>query len=62
MLFLLKEISDRGLFVQAESVGRGLHKKTEVLYFSVNTEQARLITSLLYGIYRHLYLKQTKDS
>ena len=27
--------------------------------FSVKTEQARLIKSL-YGIYRHLYLKQTR--
>ena len=41
-------------FVQTESVGRGLYKKTEVRYFSVKTEQARLIKSLLYGIYRHL--------
>jgi hypothetical protein len=30
-------------FVQTEPVGRGLYKKTEVRYFSVKTEQARLI-------------------
>jgi hypothetical protein len=29
---------------------RGLYKKNEVRYFSVHTEQARLIKSLLYGI------------
>jgi hypothetical protein len=37
-------------FVQTEPVGRGLYKKTEVRYFFVKTEQARLIKSL-YGIY-----------
>jgi hypothetical protein len=40
-------------YEQTESVGQGLYKKTEVRYFSVHTEQARLIKSLLYGIYRH---------
>jgi hypothetical protein len=49
-------------FVQTEPVGRGLYKKTEVRYFSVHTEQARLIKCLLYGIYRHLYLKQTRNA
>ena len=49
-------------FVQTEPVGRGLYKKTEVRYFSVHTEQARLIKSLVYGIYRHLYLKQTRNA
>ena len=49
-------------FVQTEPVSRGLYKKTEVRYFSVKTEQARLIKSLLYGIYRHLYLKQTRNA
>ena len=39
-------------FVQTEPVGRGLYKKTEVRYFSVHIEQARLIKSLLYGIYK----------
>jgi hypothetical protein len=29
--------------VQTEPAGRGLYKKTEVIYFSVHTEQARLI-------------------
>ena len=48
--------------VQTESVGRGLYKKTEVRYFSVHTEQARLIKSLLYGISRYLYLKQTRNT
>ena len=38
-------------FVQTEPVGRGLYKKAEVRYFPVKTEQARLIKSLLYGIY-----------
>jgi hypothetical protein len=38
-------------FAQTEPVGRGLYKKTEVQYFSVHSEQARLIKSLLYGIY-----------
>ena len=43
-------------FVQTESIGRSLYKKTEVRYFSIHTEQARLIKSLLYCIYsRHLY-------
>jgi hypothetical protein len=36
-------------------------QKTENRYFSVHTEQARLIKSLLYGIYRHLYSKQTRN-
>jgi hypothetical protein len=49
-------------FVQTEPLGRGLYKKTEVRYFSVHTEQARLIKSLLYGIYRHLYSKQTRNA
>ena len=49
-------------FVQTEPVGRGLYKKTEVRYFSVHTEQTRLIKSLLYGIHRHLYLKQTRNA
>jgi hypothetical protein len=48
-------------FVQTEPVGRGLYKKTEVQYFSVHTEQARLIKSLLYGIYRHLYKQEMHD-
>jgi hypothetical protein len=40
------------LFVQTEPEGRGLYKKTEIRYFSVHTEQARLVKSLLiYGIY-----------
>jgi hypothetical protein len=30
-------------FVQTEPVGRGLNKKTEGRYFSVKTEQAKLI-------------------
>jgi hypothetical protein len=38
-------------FKQTEPIGWGLYKKTEVRYFSVHTEQARLIKSLLYGIY-----------
>ena len=46
--------------VQTEPVGRGLHEKTEVRYFSVQTEQATLIQSLLYGV-RHLEMKQTKN-
>jgi hypothetical protein len=37
--------------VQTEPVGRGLYKKTEVRYFSVHAEQARLTKSLLYGMY-----------
>ena len=41
-------------FLQTEPVRRGLYKKTEVRYFSVHTEQARLIKSLLYGIYMNL--------
>jgi hypothetical protein len=52
-------------FVQTEPVGRGLYKKTKVRYFSVKTklsEVIRLIKSLLYGIYRHLYLKQTRNA
>jgi hypothetical protein len=50
-------------FAQTEPVGQGLYKKTEVRYFSVKTEQARLIKSLLYGIYRYLYLlKQTRNA
>jgi hypothetical protein len=49
-------------FVQTEPLGRGLYKKTEVRYFSVHTEQARLIKSLLYGIYRHLHSKQTRNA
>jgi hypothetical protein len=28
----------------------------------VHTEQARLVKSLLYSIYRHLYLKQTRNA
>jgi hypothetical protein len=47
--------------VFTEPVGRGLYKKTEVRYFSVKAEQVRLIKSLLYGIYWHLYLKQTRN-
>jgi hypothetical protein len=50
--------SSEVFFVQTEPVGRGLYKKTEVRYFSVHTEQATLIKSLLYGIYRHLHLKK----
>jgi hypothetical protein len=42
-------------FVQTEPVGRGLYRKTEVRYFSVHTEQERLIKSLLYGIYIGIY-------
>ena len=42
-------------FAQTESVGRGLYKKTKVRYFSVKTKQARLIKSLLYGIYIDIY-------
>jgi hypothetical protein len=38
-------------FVQIEPVGRGLYKKTEFRWFSVHTEQGRLIKSLLYSIY-----------
>ena len=38
-------------FVQTEPVARGLYKKTEVRYFSVQTEQARLIKSLFYRIF-----------
>jgi hypothetical protein len=49
-------------FVQTEPVGRGLYKKTKVRYFPVKTEQARLIKGLLYGIYRHLYLKQKRKA
>jgi hypothetical protein len=49
-------------FVQTEPLGRGLYKKTEVRYFSVHTEQGRLIKSLLYGIYRHLYSIQTRNA
>jgi hypothetical protein len=30
-------------FVQTEPVGRGLYKKTEFRYFSVHSEQGRLI-------------------
>jgi hypothetical protein len=41
-------------FVQTEPVGRGLYKKAVVRYFSVHTEQARLIKSLLYGIYIYI--------
>ena len=40
---LYREISDRGKVKQTEPVERGLHTKTEVRYFSANTEQARLI-------------------
>jgi transcriptional regulator CtsR len=58
--FLLTE--RKVFFVQTERVGRGLYKKTEVRYFSVHTEQARLIKSLLYRIYTHLYLKQTRNA
>ena len=46
------------VFVQTEPVGRGLLKKAEVRYFSVKTEQARLINktfinymALFIGIY-----------
>jgi hypothetical protein len=49
-------------FVQTEPAGRGLYKKTEIRCFSVHTEQARLIKSLLYRIYTHLYLKQTRNA
>ena len=49
-------------FVHTEPGGRGLYKKTEIRYFSAHSEQARLIKSLLYGIYWHLYLKKTQDS
>jgi hypothetical protein len=58
-------MSDRLFFlVQTEpvAVGRGLYKKTEVRYFCVHTEQARLIKILSYGIDRHLYLKQTRNA
>ena len=49
---LYREISDRDIFCADRArIRRGLHKKTEVRYFSVHTEQARLIKSLLYGIY-----------
>ena len=53
-------------FVQTEVIGRGLYKKTEVRYFSVHTEQTRLIISLLYGIYTwnkqemHDFLKENE--
>jgi hypothetical protein len=50
------------LYIQTEPVGQGLYKKTEVRYFSVHTEQARLIKNLLYGIDKHLYLKQTRNA
>jgi hypothetical protein len=33
-------------FVQTKPVGRGLYKKTELRYFSVHIDQARLIKSL----------------
>ena len=49
-------------FVQTEPVGLGLYKKSEVRYLSVKTEQARLIKSLLYGIYMHLYSKQPRNT
>jgi hypothetical protein len=49
-------------FVQTEPIGQGLYKKTEVRYFSVKAEQAWLIKSLLYGNYRHLYSKQTRNA
>ena len=51
--------SNEVFFVQTEPVGRGSYKTTEVWYFSVHIEQARLIKSLLYGISRHLYSKET---
>jgi hypothetical protein len=34
-------------FVHTKPVGQGLYKKIEVRYFSVHTEQARLIKNLL---------------
>ncbi len=37
------------VFVQTEPVGQGLYKKTEVIYFSVQTEQARLTKRLLFN-------------
>ena len=37
-----------------------LYEKIEVRYFSVQTEQARLIKSLLHGVW-HLELKETKN-
>ena len=40
---LYREMSDRGLFLHTVRVGRGLYKKTKVLYFLVKTEQAMLI-------------------
>jgi hypothetical protein len=58
-------MSDRLFFlVQAEpgAVGRGSYKKTEVRYFPVHIEQARLIKKLSYGIHRYLYLKQTRNA
>jgi hypothetical protein len=67
---LYREISDQGLFstdrdcrAKFVSKGRGLYQiKTEVRYFSVNTEQVRLIKSLLHGIYSNLYLTQTRNA
>ena len=35
-----------------------MYKKTEIRYFSAHSEQARLIKSLLYGIYWHLLAKK----
>jgi hypothetical protein len=66
---LYREISDQGLFgtdrdcrAKFVSKGRGLYQKTEVRYFSVNTEQARLIQSLLHGIYSNLYLTHKRNA
>jgi hypothetical protein len=58
---LQRNIGPRFFFVQTEPLGRGLHKKTKVRYFSVKTKQTTLIKSLLYCIYGHLYLKQTRN-
>jgi hypothetical protein len=39
---------------------KGLYMQKDRGY--IHTEQTRLIKSLLYGIYRHLYLKQTRNA
>jgi hypothetical protein len=56
---LYREISDQGIFgtdrdcrAKFVSKGRGLYQiKTDVRYYSVNTEQARLIKILLHPIF-----------
>jgi hypothetical protein len=41
---------------------RFVQKDRGPIFLCTYTEQARLIKSLLYGIYRHLYLKQTRNA